>query len=165
MTTNKFSKISFPFFGLKEKPYDINITFDKIEIKRHKDSHFETVDNKRYLGDYFNRLVQIDPRVKFDNTCKNIEEILTSKTKWGLDKNAIIHDLTKKETFAARNEKIKKVKDNFIWLEKVSYPFKINTDQILFIEDILYARIVYINKEWYLKEFLMEPKNKNYERI
>ena len=35
--------------------------------------------------------------------------------------------------------------NNLIWLEKVSYPFKINTDQILFIEDIFYARIVYIN--------------------
>ncbi len=165
MITNKFSNISFPFFGLKEKPYEINITFDKIEIKRHKDSHFETVDNKHFFGDYFNRLVQMNPRVKFDCTCKNIGEILTSKTKWGLDKNAIIHDLTKKESFIAKNAKIKKIKDNLIWLEKVSYPFKINTDQILFIEDILYARIVYINNEWYLKEFLMEPKKLNYERI
>ena len=32
-------------------------------------------------------------------------------------------------------QKIKKIKDNLIWLEKVSYPFKINTDQILFIEE------------------------------
>ena len=38
-------------------------------------------------------------------------------------------------------------------------------DQVLFIEDVFYARIVYINNEWYLKEFLMEPKSKNYERI
>ena len=72
----------------------------------------------------------MNPRIKFDCTCKNIGEILTSKTKWGLDKNAIIHDLTKKESFIAKNAKIKKIKDNLIWLEKVSYPFKINTDQI-----------------------------------
>ena len=51
MTINKFSKIAFPFFGFKEKPYEINITFDRIEIKKHKDSHFETVDNKYFIGD------------------------------------------------------------------------------------------------------------------
>ena len=165
MTINIFSKIAFPFFGFKEKPYEINITFDRIEIKKHKDSHFETVDNKYFIGDYFNRLLQMNPRTNFDYTCKNVEEILVSKVKWGLDKNAIIHDLSKKDTFPARDVKIKKVKDNLIWLEKVSYPFKINTDQILFIEDVLFARIIYINNEWYLKEFLMEPKTKNYERI
>ena len=165
MTINKFSKIAFPFFGFKEKPYEVNITFEKIEIKRHKHSHFETVDHKNSDGDYFSRLLQMSPRTKFDYTCKNIQEILTSKIKWGSDRNAIIHDLSKKDTFIARDEKIKKVKDNLIWLEKVSYPFKINTNQILFIEDVLYARIIYINNEWYLKEFLMEPKKRNYERI
>ena len=61
--------------------------------------------------------------------------------------------------------KIKKVKDNFVWLDKVAYPFKINTKEVLFIDEILYARIIYINNEWYLKEFLMEPNNKNYERL
>ena len=58
MTTNKFSKIAFPFFCFKKKPYEINITFDKIEIKKHLNSHFETVDNKNFIGDYFSRLLQ-----------------------------------------------------------------------------------------------------------
>ena len=165
MTTNKFSKIAFPFFGFKKKPYEINITFDKIEIKRHANSHFETVDHKYWLGDYFTRLIQIQPRVNFDVTCKNIQECITTKVTWGLDKNAIIHDLSQKFTFLARTVKIKKVKDNFVWLDKVSYPFKINTKEVLFIDEILYARIIYINNEWYLKEFLMEPNNKNYERL
>ena len=33
MSTNKFSKIYFPFFGLLAKPYEVNISFDKIQIK------------------------------------------------------------------------------------------------------------------------------------
>ena len=165
MTTNKFSKIAFPFFCFKKKPYEINITFDKIEIKKHLNSHFETVDNKNFIGDYFSRLIQIKPRVNFELTCKDVQECITTKAIWGLDKNAIIHDLSPKVTFLARTVKIKKVKDNFVWLDKVAYPFKINTKEVLFIDEILYARIIYINNEWYLKEFLMEPKKKNYERF
>ena len=40
-----------------------------------------------------------------------------------------------------------------------------NTNEILFIEDILYGRVIYINNEWFLKEFTMEPIKRNYERF
>ena len=33
------------------------------------------------------------------------------------------------------------------------------------IDDILYGRVIYINNEWFLKEFTMEPKTRNYERF
>ena len=52
-----------------------------------------------------------------------------------------------------------------MWLEKIAYPFKLNTDQILHIEDILYGRVIYVNNEWFLKEFIMEPVKRNYERL
>ena len=165
MTTNKFSRISFPFFGLLKVPYEINITFDKIQIRRKRFSQLETIDDKSLAGDYFARLLQLDKRGDFNVTCKNIQDCLVSKVVWGLDKNAIIHDLTKKNTFKAENRKIQKVKDNLVWLDKISYPFKVNTDQVLFIEDVLYGRVVYVNNEWFLKEFIMEPVSRNYERL
>ena len=165
MTTNKFSRISFPFFGLLKVPYEINITFDKIQIRRKRFSQLETIDDKSLVGDYFARLIQLDKRGDFNVTCKNIQDCLVSKVVWGLDKNAIIHDLTKKNTFKAENRKIQKVKDNLVWLDKISYPFKVNTDQVLFIEDVLYGRVVYVNNEWFLKEFIMEPVKRNYERL
>ena len=119
MTTNKFSKIAFPFFCFEKKPYEINITFDKIEIKRNKDSHFETVDHKHFIGDYFSRLLQMNPRTNFDYTCKNIQEILTSKVKWGLDKNAVIHDLTKKYIFPAKKDHKFKISTSNTRLRKI----------------------------------------------
>tara|TARA_Y100000992_G_C21069257_1_gene397937 strand:- start:162 stop:659 length:498 start_codon:yes stop_codon:yes gene_type:complete len=165
VTINKFSKIAFPFFGLLVKPYEVNITFDKIQIRRKRFSQLETLDDKALAGDYFARLMQLDKRGDFNVTCKNIQDCLVSKVVWGLDKNAIIHDLTKRNTFKAANRKILKVKNNLVWLDKIAYPFKVNTDQTLHIDDILYGRVIYINNEWFLKEFTMEPKTRNYERF
>ena len=96
MITNKFSRISFPFFGLLKVPYEINITFNKIQIKRKRFSQLETIDDKSLAGDYFARLMQLDKRGDFNVTCKNVQDCLVSKVVWGLDKNAIIHDLRKK---------------------------------------------------------------------
>ena len=165
MITNKFSRISFPFFGLLKVPYQINITFNKIQIRRKRFSQLETIDDKSLAGDYFARLLQLDKRGDFNVTCKNIQDCLVSKVVWGLDKNAIIHDLTKKNTFPAENRKIRKVRDNLVWLDKIAYPFKVNTDQTLHIDDILYGRVIYVNNEWFLKEFIMEPVSRNYERL
>lgn len=165
MITNKFSRISFPFFGLLKVPYEINITFNKIQIKRKRFSQLETIDDKSLAGDYFARLMQLDKRGDFNVTCKNVQDCLVSKVVWGLDKNAIIHDLRKKNTFLAENRKIQRVKDNLVWLDKIAYPFKVNTDQVLFIEDVLYGRVIYVNNEWFLKEFITEPVNRNYERL
>jgi len=165
VTTNKFSRISFPFFGLLKVPYEINITFNKIQIRRKRFSQLETIDDKSLAGDYFARLLQLDKRGDFNVTCKNIQDCLVSKVVWGLDKNAIIHDLTKKNTFPAENRKIRKVRDNLVWLDKIAYPFKVNTDQTLHIDDILYGRVIYVNNEWFLKEFIMEPVSRNYERL
>ena len=165
MSTNKFSRIAFPFFGLLVKPYEISITFNKIQIRRKRFSQFETLDDKKLKGDYFARLMQLNKRGNFNITCKNVQECLISKVVWGLDKNAIIHDLTMKNTFPAENKKIIKIKDNLVWLEKIAYPFKINTNQVLVIDDILYGRVIYINNEWFLKEFTMEPVKRNYERL
>ena len=35
----------------------------------------------------------------------------------------------------------------------------------VFFEDVIYGRLLFINNEWYIKEFGMEPNLKNYERI
>ena len=167
MPTNKFSKITFPFFGLLKKPYEINITFDKIQIRRLISSPLETLDDKNLEGDFFARLFQLEKRNDFSVTCKDIQECLNSKVKWGLDKNAIIHDLSKLETIPAKTVKIKYVKENLIWFYNISYPFKIHTNQDLSFDDkdVIYGRLLFINNEWYLKEFSMSPNPKNYERV
>ena len=165
MATNKFSKVAFPLFGLLDKPYEVNITFDKNQIKRLATSSLETIDDKNLKGDYFARLLQLKKRNNFNVTCRNIQDCITAKVRWGVDKNAIIHDLSRLETVKAKTVKIKKVKENLIWFEQIAYPFKINTKEYLFFEDVIYGRLLFINNEWYIKEFGMEPNLKNYERI
>ena len=118
---SKFLGINYPFFGLIKKPYKVIYTLDKILIKKHENSHNETVDDKTLSGDYFSRLVNIDNRLKFNYTCRNLQDVLISNIKWGIDCKGIPHDLSVKETIV--------------------------------VNDQLFASIVHIHNEWYIKEF------------
>ena len=99
---SKYSKIKFPFYGLKNKPYNIQFELDKIFLQiSERDNHIKVLDDKSIEGDYFTRLVKMDEekytRVKFDITCLNIGDIIRNNIKWGLDSSAIIFDFSKKE--------------------------------------------------------------------
>ena len=159
---NKYSKINFPFFGLFKKPYLIKYELKKILIQRTYGSHLETIDDKSIKGDYFARLATLDHRVHFDVTCKNIQELVYSNPKWGMDYNAMPYDLSKQEIVPANCGKVVKVRNNNVWIKDISYPFKIPTNESLVITEDIYATLIKIKDEWYLKEFMFEPKKITY---
>lgn len=161
----KLTNISFPFFGLKKAPDTIEYSIDKIFIYSGPTSHKATLDDKNLSGDYFARLLQMNNRVHFDFTCKNIQDIVYSKVNWGVDSAGIIHDLRVPQSVDWEIKQVKRVKQNLVWLDKISYPFEINTLEQLDLDTRdMYALVVLINNEWYIKEFTNE-KNINKKRI
>ena len=147
--------INYPIFTLRKKPYKILYTKSKILVKREKSSHLETLDDKDYGGDYFMRLIQIDKRIKFDYTCGGLQDLMLSKSKWGIDSKAKVHELPK---FTGTKKEIRKVvraAKNFVWVKYISYPFKIKTVQNI-SNDIenLSAEIIKIDNKWYIKRFI-----------
>lgn len=158
----KYSKIDFPFFGLIKKPFLIKYDLKKILIQRAHGSHLETIDDKSLKGDYFARLANLDHRVHFDVTCKNIQDLVYSNPKWGMDYKAMPYDLTKQEIVPANCGKVVKVRNNNVWIKNVSYPFTIPTYENLSINEDIYATLVKIQNEWYIKEFMFEPKKITY---
>lgn len=115
--------------------------------------HIQTLDDKRLSGDYFARLLQLDTRVKFDYTCRNVQDLIFTKVAWGIDSKAVPHDFS--ELVAARVEKrqVTKIVGNLFWLRNISYPFEIPTQENIRLEDTIYATMVFVNGEWFLKEF------------
>jgi len=162
---NKFENISYPFFGLKNKPYQVKYDLSKIYVQRSINSHLETVDDKNILGDYFARLATLEKRLRFDFTCKDLQELVYAGCKWGLDCNANVFDLSRIMTVRTYCHKIVKVRDNLIWVKDVSYPFKVPTNEKLELNEEIYATLIKIEDEWYLKEFSYEPSNQTYMRI
>jgi hypothetical protein len=157
---SKFNNISYPFFGLTKKPYETIYSLDKIYIRKYKDSHLETVDDKNISGDYFYRLLTLDNRLKFDYTCKNLQDVIISNIKWGLDCKAVPHDLSSQESVPADKRKVTRIKGNLIWLKNISYPFILSTNESIKVVDELYASIVSVENEWYIREFTYEKELK-----
>lgn len=153
---SKFDGIVFPFFGLKHKPHKILYDVSKIYVVKYKDSHKQTLDDKSLSGDYFNRLLQLENRVKFDYTCKNLQDIVYSSPKWGVDVTAKPFDLSKKQAVATAVKKVKKSSSNLIWVDSISYPFRLNTRENLEINDSMYATLIKVNNEWFIREFTMD---------
>lgn len=105
-----------------------------------------------------------DENFNFDVTCTNLTQLIGKMPtiKWGIDSSGKIFNFTNKQKFRARCVKIVKVKNNLIWVDTVTYPYKLRKnilDAILLKEQ--YAIIVYIDKEWVLKKFVSfyEPIN------
>lgn len=162
---NKFTGIKFPFFALRMKPYQVKYALDKIYVQRTFTGHLETVDDKTIEGDYFARLATMSQRLKFDYTCKNLQELVYSKTKWGMDCEANPFDLSKPMTVKSYCHKIVKVRENMIWVKNISYPFEIPTYEKLEIKENIYATLVKIDNEWFLREFSYDTKNIPFMRI
>ena len=161
---SKYKGIEFPFYGLKEKPFDIKFDVSKIEIKLNEsDYQWKVLDDKNLQGDYFFRQVQMlskkYTKVHFKYTCRNVREVINSKCKWGVDSNAQIYDLSIKQKFNLICCKIKKIKENLIWVHVISYPFEINTDNIN-IEENYYVTLVNIDKRWHPLEFSFSKHNR-----
>lgn len=149
----KFYDIAYPIFTLKNKPFKIIYDTTKIYCINTPGNSKCTVDDKSLPGDYFARLLQLEHRVVFDYTCKNLQDLLFTGAKWGIDAKAIPHDFSKLEAVPAEKRLITKTHKNLIWVKNISYPFEINTNELLDIKDDLYATLIYVNGEWFLKEF------------
>lgn len=154
---SKFDGINFPLFALKNKPYKILYDISKIYVIKYENNHKETLDDKSLSGDYFARLLQLESRVSFDYTCRNMQDIIYTLPKWGIDSNAKPFDFTKKEAVSVKVKKVKKVSNNLIWIDSISYPFRLNTKERLEITDCTYATLVCVNSEWFIREFTMDP--------
>ena len=164
--TSKFIGISYPFFGLKKKPYKVSFTDSKVLIEKTKGSHTETVDDRDRGGnDYFARLVAMPVRLEYDMTCANLQDVLYAKPKWGLDKRGGIFDLTKKEVYKSKVSRIKTIKDKYFYVTGVAYPFRLKTNEKIKLDELPWVQIVYIDNVWYAKEFLTDYKDVNSIRI
>jgi hypothetical protein len=151
--SNKFYNIAYPIFTTTSKPYKIEYSIDKIYFLKSPDSKKELIDDKNYSGDYFARLLQITDRFKFDNTCKNLQDLLMSKAKWGMDSQAIPHDFSQLVAVPAEKRRVIKIDNSLVWVRGISYPFEITTSESFSNLDELYVTIIHVNGEWFIKDF------------
>jgi hypothetical protein len=154
----KFNNINFPIFTLKCKPYKILYDLHKITCIMKPEGHIQTIDDKRLSGDYFSRLLQLDARVSFDYTCRNVQDLIFTKVAWGIDSKAIPHDFSQLSAATIEKRQVTKVVGNLFWLRNISYPFEIPTQENIRLEDSVYATMVFVNGEWFLKEFSYDSK-------
>jgi len=149
--------IEYPIFTLPKKPFDIVYTTYQIRIKKTESSSWETLDDRSYGGDYFTRLLQLEYRVAFDYTCGNLQDLILSSSRWGVDSAAKIHEIPSFNTNKTTRRKIVRTNKNFIWVKYVSYPFQIKTTQDLdFNTDNLFADLIMVDKKWFIKGFTNE---------
>ena len=156
--SQKYKDIAYPIFTLKDKPYELTYTATSIYCKKYDSSAPQLLDDKTIEGDYLSRLLKLENRVVFDYTCLNTQQLLLSRSAWGIDAKAKIHNLSIKEYAYAEIRPITRIKNNLVWLKNISYPFEIPTKENIRLGDDIYAMIVHINGEWYLKEFTLERK-------
>jgi hypothetical protein len=152
---SKYKGIEFPVFGLFITPFDIRIRLDTIDIQKQEFCEWNCIDRyvegKSLLERYI--LAKQDD-FYFDVTCLNLTQLISKKVKWCIDSNFKIYDLTSKQTFKARNVKIRKCVKNSIWVDTVSYPFNLKKG-LTDYKEILnqYVTIVYIDNVWVLHKF------------
>ena len=158
-------KIKFPLFGLYKKPYELKYSLAKIQLRRDENSHLETVDDKNFAGDYFARLAQLNKRLMFDVTCKDVQQLIYERPKWGMDSNARPVDLSEKIYCVATKRPVVKVRDNLIWFKGISYPFKIPSNDELHLLDKIYGILVSYRNEWFIKEFTFDDRPLRIESV
>jgi hypothetical protein len=152
---SKFFNISFPFIGLKHCPYDYYIRADTIGIKLSQQSDWVIIDKVIEGKSIISRYLESNPEdFLYDATCLNLTQLISKGLAWGIDSKAKIFDLSTPQIFKARSVPVMKAKADLIWVDTVSYPFKIRKsvlDHNLIIEQ--YTTIVNIDNEWVLYKF------------
>jgi hypothetical protein len=154
-SVSKFYGIQFPVFGLVKVPFDVRISLDSISVQKqefgptYKIDHY--IEGKSLTERY---IAAKHEDFGFDFTCLNMSQLISKKVSWGIDAQFKVYNLSAKQTFKARNVRIRRCVKNTIWVDTVSYPFKIKkglTDS----KEILnqYVTIVYIDNMWILHRF------------
>ena len=164
-TISKYNGITYPFFALKKHPFSIRYTKDKIIVKKTLEDNDHVVDDKSLSGDYLSRLAKIPGIFSFQYTCKNLQELLNCKAKWGVDSTAKCFDLRAREVHKKDIRKVVRIKNNIIFLEKISYPFIIKTAEKIEFRDDLCAEILFVEGEWYLNKFSYDDISELIEKI
>lgn len=149
----KYRNIAYPIFTTNIKPYQLEYTVDKVYFISNTTKHKQLIDDRSYSGDYFARLLQIKDRFTFDNTSKNLQQLLLTKAKWGIDSKAIPHDLSKLYAVPAEKRKVIKIINSLVWVKGISYPFEIITAESFSNLEELYVTIIHVNGEWFIREF------------
>lgn len=164
---SKFSNLNFPIFGLKTV-VDFNFTLNEI---------FTTINGQKYIVDdksinnpsYLSRLIELDSRkkyqrLKFDYTIRNMEELLKSDCKVGIDELGNIRYFDVKEQFKYSEKEIIKVRKKHFWFKSISYPFTLDLENIEKIAEdykYYYGKLAYINRDWYFLGFCDEKTEKD----
>jgi len=161
---NKFSNITFPFFGLTKVPDKVIYNKNKILVEYDRVTYL--VDNKIIdEAEYIKRLFYMDTnciaRLKFNYTALSLSQIINSDIKCGFDNTCKFYNLAKKQKFVLESFKVLKITDNMLWVKGVSYPIIITTSLPSDINNkYLYADMVYINDEWVLYKFSYSKNSK-----
>lgn len=158
MSPSKFNQIRFPFFALRRPPTEIIYGKDEIYIRQGRSRSFillDTVTADTLDLPYLERVLHAPNRLEFEYTCRNLTELIMSKSKWGVDSIGRIFNLTRRQRFPARCLPVIKQKDNLIWLKHISYPFHIDKSIDLNIIDwnTIKAVVALIDEEWTLLHF------------
>lgn len=152
---SKFHRVQFPAFGLARAPYQVKIRLNSIYITKQEGEEPSAVDNFFENASLIARYMAVkDDSFTFDFTCLTLTQLISKPIPWVIDSNAIMHDLSKKETFKARNVPIVHVKGSLFWVRSVTSPFKLPTT-ILDPQELLrqHVTIVYVDGSWTILKF------------
>ena len=75
-----------------------------------------------------------------------------------MDANANPVDLSNSLKCKVIKRKINKTKQNLVWFNSISYPFTIPTNEILDLKEDIYAIMVQVDNEWFIKSFTDDNK-------
>ena len=76
-----------------------------------------------------------------------------------MDAKARPHDISEMSYYTSLKLPVKKVRENFVWFDKISYPFEIPTQEDLEIPKDIYGVLISLENEWFLREFTLSDKN------
>lgn len=151
ISISKFDGIAYPLYAFYKKPERIDYSLRCIHV--YIEDNYYLLDDKSLQGNYLSRLLQLDDRVYFDVTCRNLQDIVSSRVKWGIDSKGVVHDLSKKQRFDTEFRQVVKFNEQYVWVKNISYPFKIYTKEKISLTTDIFAKIVKIQGEWYLLGF------------
>ena len=140
-------------------PYSYSVRLNTIQVQKTEQDAPSTIDVFDASVPLLNRYVSVkEDDFSFDYTCMTVSQLVTKKIEWGIDSTARAFDFRKKQTFKARNVRIRRLKGNLIWVDTVTYPYKIRKNTIS--QELLdqYVTIVYVDNVWYLYKFTSFPE-------
>lgn len=160
MIKSKFYNIKFPFFGFIKKPFQIKYKGNGLEIQLEDEGSWFKLDTRDLSkANYLSRLLDLRVNssydtILFDVTARNLEELIHAKCSWGLDRTGTEFDLSKKANYTLEYRKVRRVKENYIWLEEISYPFQVGD---IFKDEHnlknLYVGIIHVDFSYVIYDF------------